>query len=196
MIPLLKDMVLKRRFSPFVNYTLSPIQSGLGGDPWKVIVSSQLLQRTRRNVSILQDVFDMWPTPDHMSVSDVQLEEVLRPLGLHRSRARQLQRMSLRFAEGAFQDVRELPGCGPYVCDAVGLFCFGCVDLESSDHVLREYADKYVGPGIEYVRGLDLWRFVDRGHVIDSSLDPLAILSMYEEAIRESAHRDLLHRTD
>lgn len=150
MIALPRDLIKATKYSGH-RCDLSPIQVGMGRDPWKVIVASQLLQRTRRNERITKELFDWWPTPGALAASDTALEDLLRPLGLHRVRARQLQRMSLRYAEWAFEDIRDLPGCGPYVCDAVGLFCYGCTDLDSSDEVLHEYAFSYTGPSIEDV---------------------------------------------
>lgn len=147
MIPLPPELVKAVRFTA-PRFDASPIQLRLGRDPWKVMVSSQLLQRTRRNPEVLERVLTAWPTPEALSLSDVALEFALMPLGLHRTRARALQRASARYHEGRFQDIRELPGCGPYVCDAVGLFCFGCTELESFDTVLRNFVAAYVGPSM------------------------------------------------
>lgn len=156
MIPLPRDLVLSTKYSNSIRFDLSPIQLGLGRDPWKVIVASQLLVRVKRNVDIIRGVLTTWPTPATLAASDSVLEAVLRPLGLWRRRAAQLQRMSLLYAEGAFQDVRDLPGVGPYVSDAVGLFCYGCTDLESSDGVLEQYAFSYMGPSLRWTPD-DMW---------------------------------------
>lgn len=99
-----------------------------GRDPWKVIVYNILVQRAR-NVHqndiqrIFEELLRRWPTPEALAVSDVDLEQLLEPLGLYRIRARQLQRMSLKYHSGAYSDVRDLPGCSQYVCDAVSLYC-------------------------------------------------------------------------
>lgn len=122
----------------------APLQAGLGRDPWRVAVASMLLQRARRAQAspTLEKLLHRWPTPNALAIADlVELEEVLRPCGLHRQRARQLQRMSGLYISESWEDLRELPGVGAYTSDAVGLFCFGRTDLECDDRVLREHAE-------------------------------------------------------
>lgn len=117
------------------------LQEGLGGDPWRVIVASVLLCRARRSqvAGCLRELLAAHPSPNHLARAE-GLEELLRPCGLHRQRARQLQRLSSLWFSGAWEDARDLPGVGVYVADAVGLVCFGCVDLESTDAALRLYS--------------------------------------------------------
>ena len=124
-------------------YTLShtPLQAGLGGCPWRVAIASMLLCRTRRVQAepVLRELLFRWPTAAALAVAE-GVEEVCRPCGLHRQRARQLQRFSNEYLADWWKDLRELTGVGVYVADAVSLFCFGETNLESKDNVLSDYA--------------------------------------------------------
>jgi endonuclease III len=115
------------------------LQDGMGRCPWRVAVCSMLLVRCRR-VQMerpLEALLCAWPTPIALSLSDTaELEAVLRPCGFQRSRARRLQRFCGEWLMDWWSDMRELTGVGVYVADAVGLCCFDCVELESSDQAL------------------------------------------------------------
>jgi hypothetical protein len=117
------------------------LQSNLGGCPWRVTVASILLCRTRRNQAepALWEILRRWPTAGHLARAE-GLEDVIRPCGLHRNRARQLTRFSGLWLGGSWDDLRELPGVGLYVSDAVGLVCLGCTDIASGDRALLEHA--------------------------------------------------------
>jgi A/G-specific adenine glycosylase len=143
MIPLPRDKVLTLPTTDALDFDAQPIQSGLGGCPWRVCVASILLNRTRRTV--MQPVFmrllEVWPNPCALAQADRGLvARLLRPLGFQHTRATRLIRFSHEFLDSDWEDLRDLPGVGPYVADAVGLVCFGCTELESGDGALVEYA--------------------------------------------------------
>lgn len=119
-----------------------PIQIGMGGDPWKVVLACQLLNRTRREQmeDVLAELLLRWPEPESLARA-VGVEDVVRPCGLHRNRARLLTRFSSRWLGDGWEDLRELPGVGVYAADAVGLCVFGCIDLESQDKALHAYKE-------------------------------------------------------
>lgn len=114
-----------------------PLQLQMGRDPWKVAVASMLIHRCKHAESAFNALYYAFSGPEALARADEGI--VASICHLHRNRARQLIRFSsMWFAE--YDDLRELPGVGLYVTDAVGLFCFGCTDLESCDGVLMEYA--------------------------------------------------------
>jgi endonuclease III len=127
-----------------MQHHLEPLQAQMGGDPWKVMVASMLLCRTKRGQAepCFDELLRRWPGPEALARAyESEVEAVVKPCGLHRQRARQLIRSSVMwFSE--YDDLREFPGVGLYVADAVGLFCFGCTDLCCTDHVLAAYAAK------------------------------------------------------
>lgn len=121
-----------------------PLQVSLDRCPWRVAVASMLLCRTRRAQAepVLKELLTRWPTVADLARAE-GLEEVVRPCGLHVMRSRILQRFSVGLLADWWTDMRELPGMGGlYVVDAVSLFCFDCVDLRSSDGVLKTYRNK------------------------------------------------------
>ena len=111
-------------------------------------MASMLLCRTRRAQAepVLKELLHRYPTPEALCRSE-DLETLVRPCGLHRNRARQLQRFSCVWLGDGWSEMLGMPGVGLYVADAVGLFCLGCTELESSDTVLREYAESFNRPG-------------------------------------------------
>lgn len=129
-----------------LRFDLSPVQVGLGGSPWHVAVASIMLCRVARKAHIIAEAFRVWPTPELMEASDVELEELLQPLGLQRQRSRSIQLLSRKWRLDTWDELGDLSGVGAYVNDAVGLFCFGVTDLASRDVVLTRYAASYTGP--------------------------------------------------
>ena len=141
MIPLPREACKAIRDPFHLRYDLSPLQRGLASSPYHVAVASMLLCRTRRVQvdRVVGRLFNEYGCPELLARATV-LEDLLRPCGLHRNRSRQLQRFACAWLGDSWEDMRELPGVGLYVADAVGLFCFGCTKLESTDGVLDDYA--------------------------------------------------------
>jgi endonuclease III len=125
-----------------LSFLARPLQIGMGGCPWRAAIASMLLCRTRRAQAqpALQELLKLWPTAAELARSGEELEEVVRPCGLHRNRARQMRRFSNQYLGDSWVLLRELTGVGRYVHDAVGLCVFGLTDIESDDEVLRRYA--------------------------------------------------------
>lgn len=141
MIALPRAMCRAARSSEPPDYSAWPIQIGMRGDAWRVTVASILLHRTRRVTAepVIRDVFNSWPTPEALAKAE-GLEYVIRSLGFQRNRSQALRRLSFKWAENTgWEDLRDLPSCGPYVVDAVGLCVFGCLDLECRDEALVKY---------------------------------------------------------
>lgn len=116
------------------------LQECFGKDPWKVAIASMLLCRTRRPQaeSTFFELLRQWPGPEELCRADTRdVANVVRPCGFYNVRARQLTRFSSMWLGDGWNDLRDLPGVGLYVADAVGLVCFGCTDLESSDGALQ-----------------------------------------------------------
>ena len=140
------------------------LQESLGGCPWRASIASMLLCRTTRKQaeSALQALLRRWPGAEYLCRADVaDVESVVRPCGLYRNRARQLVKFSSLYLGDAWSDLRELPGVGAYVADAVGLVCFGDTDLESEDGALRMTVAKL---GVIAFDTHDLVAAMIRGH--------------------------------
>ena len=111
--------------------------------PWALLLCCILLnQTTRAQVDpVLASLLCRFPDAAALATAGVaEVEEILRPLGLHRRRARTLIAFSIEFLKGAWRRPDELPGIGQYACDAHAIFCEGrWKRVEPMDHALRWY---------------------------------------------------------
>ncbi|OVA19139.1 HhH-GPD domain [Macleaya cordata] len=112
-------------------------------DPWRVIVICMLLNRTtgRQARRVLSDLFKL--CPDAKTTTEVAIEEiekVIQVLGLHKKRAKMIQRMSSEYLEDGWTHVTQLHGVGKYAADAYAIFCTGKWDrVRPEDHMLNKY---------------------------------------------------------
>ena len=98
-------------------------------DPYQIFVSEVLLARTRadRVAPISRELVRRWPSFCQLSQADVStLEQILRPLGFHRVRAKALVAAAAEVCErwgGALpmdaEFIAKLPRSGRYVANAV-----------------------------------------------------------------------------
>lgn len=144
-----------------LRYDLTPLQLGMDRHPYYVAVASMLMCRTRRLQAepVLRELLRRWPVPSFLAASDTaELEQVVRPCGLHRNRSRMMQRFANRWLS-AWTVFEELPGCGgTYIADAVRLFCLNDVLLHGTDGVLHEYARKVAGQThVDHAQGEGGW---------------------------------------
>lgn len=183
MIPLPPELVRAVRATPVRDYTSRPIQLGLGRDPFRIVVASQMLYRTKSDsiTDVLQEVLVRWPVPTLLASSDVELEQVLMPLRLWRNRTRSLQRMAHRW-DTPYRDLRNLPGVGEYVADAVSLFCFGHTTVVA-DAALTAYAAAYDGPQLTYEDELWYVRWPSGGKQFARYFSPPAYAVQYFERL-------------
>jgi A/G-specific adenine glycosylase len=84
-------------------------------------------------VGVYREFVKRYPTPAHLAEADVsEVEELLRPLGLHKQRAKLLKQAAevlyreygCRVPE-TYEELHRLPGVGDYVASAVLLFAYG-----------------------------------------------------------------------
>jgi A/G-specific adenine glycosylase len=104
-------------------------------DPWHVLVAEVLLIQTNaaKVVKVYEEFVKKYSTPAHLAEAEVsEVEELLRPLGLHKQRAKLLKQAAevlcreygCRVPE-TYEELRRLPGVGDYVASAVLLFAYG-----------------------------------------------------------------------
>ena len=133
-------------------------------DPWKLLLSTILLNRTtRRQVdAVLYKFLEMWPTAEDAANADVtEILECVTPLGIKFRRSAGIIRFSKEYLElirskcsrhfgengtdPAFaledKDVLNLHGCGRYALSAYRIFILGDLDCSVHDHALHYYAD-------------------------------------------------------
>jgi A/G-specific adenine glycosylase len=109
-------------------------------DPYAILVSEVMLQQTQvaRVVERYEAWLERWPTAEALAAAP--LAEVLRAwvgLGYNRRARRLWEACGVVAARGWPDDLRELPGVGPYTAAAVGAFAFGRDELPVDVNVAR-----------------------------------------------------------
>lgn len=130
---------------------MSLFQERLRHEPFWMLCACVLVNRTRwsQAESVLNEVRERWPTPHQLSwAGQEELEEVLRPLGFGRQRARRLQDLAnewqrwwvfLQKRPATASDVLTLPGCGKYASDSWAIFVEGRLDVCPTDRALKAF---------------------------------------------------------
>ena len=105
-----------------------------GRSAYEVTVAEILLQRTTaaQVAQVYPDFLRRCPAWDSLAgAAPAELEEVLRPLGLWRQKARALRRLAQSLEEqhglvpGTRRDLERLPGIGPYTASALLAVVYG-----------------------------------------------------------------------
>lgn len=92
---------------------------------------------------VISRLLASYPDAPSLAAADEEVvAETLRPLGLHRRRAKTLLAFSRAFVTGEWRRPEQLPGVGQYAADAYAIFCEGrWQDTEPRDHALRWYCE-------------------------------------------------------
>jgi A/G-specific adenine glycosylase len=109
-------------------------------DPYAILVSEVMLQQTQvaRVVSRYEAWLERWPDAGALAaapVADVLAEWV--GLGYNRRALRLREACAVVARDGWPEDLRTLPGIGPYTAAAVGAFAFGRDELPVDTNVRR-----------------------------------------------------------
>ncbi|KAF0392007.1 DNA glycosylase [Gigaspora margarita] len=152
------DVLAEKKIIPFVpKYIPMPsplnlVQESLYYDPWKHLIATMFLNRTRgcQALPLLWKFLDEYPTPQIAIKADAnKLADLLRPLGLQNIRAERIIKFSQSYLiRPNFSSPRELFGMGKYAEDSWRLFC-GEKDnawmkgsgFEPEDKVLKLYIE-------------------------------------------------------
>jgi len=119
------------------------IQEKLYHDPWKLLIATIFLNKTRGSVAcpLVWQFFEKWPDPE--SAYEANKEEIaafLRPLGLHNRRAEQIVRFSYDFRHKAWIYPIELHGIDKYGNDSFRIFCRNeWRQVQPDDYMLNYY---------------------------------------------------------
>ncbi|CAG9821382.1 unnamed protein product [Phaedon cochleariae] len=128
------------------------IEEFLYQDPWSLLVATIFLNKTNCTVArhhLLRFLQDHRSPRDVLDKSLQDLEKYFVGVGLQRTRALQLYRMSYDFLFKKWTSVVELYGIGHYGECAFRMFCLGDFSVEPKDRYLRIYKGWYekVGAG-------------------------------------------------
>ena len=118
-----------------------------GADPWRLLVMARLsAQCTDERVNIVsRELFDALPTPQAMAqASQEQVEELIKPCGLYRGKAKSIREASRILCEeygGRVPDTMEellaLPGVGRKIANLILGDVYGKGGIVADTHCMR-----------------------------------------------------------
>ncbi len=116
-------------------------------DPWQLLVATVLSAQTtdQRVNSVTPGLFAAYPTPADLAVADPgKVEEIVRPTGFFRVKARNLVALAAAVVErfggrppASMEDLVTLPGVGRKTANVVLSVAFGAPGLPVDTHVGR-----------------------------------------------------------
>lgn len=117
------------------------------GDPWRLLVASRLsAQCTDARVNTVTPVlFERFPDAAAMSRGELpEIEEIIRPCGLHRTKAASIQGMSRMIAEeygghvpDSMDGLLKLPGVGRKIANLILGDVYGRGGIVADTHCIR-----------------------------------------------------------
>jgi endonuclease III len=114
---------------------------------WEHMVGVIMLNQTGRKPvkTVLPEFLERWPTPESVLRSRlIDIEEVIKPLGMYRVRARRLYKMSLDYLNWDGVDATDLHGIGKYGSDSYEIFFKQNYNVQPTDKELKRYLEEEV----------------------------------------------------
>ena len=118
------------------------VQQQINMDPWAHMVGVIMLNQTGRKPvkTVLPEFLERWPTPEALLRSRIiDIEEMIKPLGMWRRRAKTLYKMSIDFLSWDQVDARDLHGIGKYGSDSYEIFFKNNLMVQPTDKELLRY---------------------------------------------------------
>lgn len=109
---------------------------------WQHMVGVICLNQVNRRQTkpVLTEFFKRWSNAESLLYATRdQIEEVLKPLGMQRVRAKRLYRMSEQFKDWDGEDATQLYGIGKYGSDSYKLFYKNEIPEDVQDKELKRY---------------------------------------------------------
>ena len=105
-----------------------------------------LNQTGRKPVKIvLPEFLERWPTPEALLRSRIiDIEELIKPLGMYRVRAKRIYKMSIDFLSWNGDDASDLYGIGKYGSDSYEIFWKNNLSVQPTDKELLRYLREIV----------------------------------------------------
>ncbi|XP_033119760.1 methyl-CpG-binding domain protein 4-like [Anneissia japonica] len=121
------------------------IQESLFHDPWKLLIGTMFLNRTKgvAAIPVLWEFFELYPTAEVTRNAEWEpIAELIEHLGLSTKRAKMMIRFSDEYLSKDWVDADELHGIGKYGNDSYKIFCLGkWKEVHPTDHMLNKYHD-------------------------------------------------------
>ena len=121
---------------------------------YSVAVAAVLLKRTRAEMvePVYEELMNRWPTPSQLCEASIEeLENLLKPIGLYRRRAKELKRLACFLAEKRSWE-NPPKGVGPYVCSVIRCFGLGQPTLVVDSNVRRILSRVFGEEAVEALR--------------------------------------------
>lgn len=117
------------------------VQEQINGS-WQHMVGVIMLNQTGRKAvkAVLPVFLEKWPTPEALLRSRIlDIEEVIKPLGMYKIRAKRIYRMSIDYLTWDGQDATMLYGIGKYGSDSYEIFFKNNLTVIPTDKELKKY---------------------------------------------------------
>lgn len=122
-------------------------------NPFHILIAEFLLQQT--NVRKVQEVYEIfitkYPIPKQLADADIsEVEGIINPIGLNYRAGRLKKSAEIICSDGkgevpaSADELRHLPGVGPYIADAVLCYAFGLKTVPIDTNVIRLFC-RYFG---------------------------------------------------
>lgn len=109
---------------------------------WQHMVGVIMLNQTGRKPvkTVLPEFLERWPTPEKLLRSRIiDIEEIIKPLGMWRRRARSIYKMSIDYLTWDGQDAKMLYGIGKYGSDSYEIFFKNNLSVQPTDKELIRF---------------------------------------------------------
>ena len=130
-----KSKVFAKRLLRWFKYNNRDLPWRKESSSYKILIAEKLLQQTAAShvLSVYGKFFERYPTVQALADTEQEeIEEIIRPLGLWRTRSGDLKRMAKQLCDEYYgeipcdkQNLLELFGIGEYAASAVCCFGFG-----------------------------------------------------------------------
>jgi endonuclease III len=133
---------------PMVDHLMVQQQIKAPYKKWKHMVGVICLNQTYRKQvkEILPKIFKRYPNPVAFIRGRQKTQEnLLKPLGMWKVRAKRLRNMSVDFLSWDGKDAADLHGIGKYGSDSYQIFFMNRIPPNVQDKELRKYIDNLVG---------------------------------------------------
>jgi methyl-CpG-binding domain protein 4 len=132
----------KRATGTGTERTVFLTQEKYRGDPWKVLVTCVMLNKTAGRVAnpIIDEFLRRWPTAESFAFAErSEVDLLIQSLGLVNIRIRRLTYLSMCLNAGFPYD--RIPGIGKYGRDSYLMFVEGRTDVKPTDKRLIAYLE-------------------------------------------------------
>jgi A/G-specific adenine glycosylase len=141
-------------------------------DPWSILLTEILLRKTQaQKVSgLVEGVLQVIPSPvAGVHIREADLVELLRPFGMQRIKARDIRALASEIVQrgqvpSSLQELKQLPGVGDYIANAVLCFAFRKRKPLLDVNVIRVF-ERYFGIASSRSRAhtdQGLWRLAEQ----------------------------------